>query len=475
MMKTAIVLVSLFVAIFCGVGLVMGYFGIEKLIQGESSRGFLFLVGGLAFGGFGAGVAAIMIVGLRKKAQEDARQHAHPNEPWLWRDDWAEGMVRSSTKSKAWFLWGFAFLWNIMCIPLVMFLPAEILDKQNYGALLGLLLPLVGIGLLIAAVRAAIRQRKFGNCLFRMDHIPGVLGGEVSGAILTRGESVAAAGATIQLSCVNRVRSGSGKNSSTTEHILWQQEQSRILPSPDPRGRGSLLPVRFRTPYDAKPTDSTDPDNTIFWKLVAQAEVSGVDLTTDFEIPVFMTSASSREATEERLRSEDLATVTEPFTPTPESGITILPSQGGGIEFHLSRGRECASIIPLAAFAVLWTGVVAIIIYGGAPLLFPIVFGAFDLLLLLILLFQSFAACRIAVESGELSVQTILFGFRTERRIPCSKIARISLTGSGSIKISQKDGKQVLVWWIFKRRQTADWLAEEIRKAAARWRDPESF
>jgi hypothetical protein len=473
--KTAIAVVSLFVVIFGAIGLAMGCFGVSGLIQGEIRQGFLLLSGALAFGGFGAGVLILTIVGTRRMAREEARQLAHPNEPWLWREDWAEGQVRNSTKSEAWFLWGFAVLWNSVSIPLAMFLPEEILDKHNYAALFGLLFPVVGIGVIVAAIRKSIQQRKFGSCLFRMDCVPGVLGGEVSGAILVRGEIVGDAGITIRLACINRVRSGSGKNSSTTEHILWQQEQSGVRPFPGPRGVGALLPVRFRTPCDAKPTDGTDPHNSILWRLVAQAAVPGVDFTTDFEIPVFMTPASSREATEEQLRSDELARVTEPFVPTPDSGVTVVPSPGGGMEFRLSRGQESGGSLPLAAFAAFWAGLVALIIYAGAPLLFSVIFGAIGLLLLLIVLLLSFGESRIVVESGRLSVQASLFGVRTGRAVDCSAIAKIGVTGStGSyaVNITQNDGRRVIVWWVLRRKQTADWLADEIRKAAAPWRTP---
>jgi hypothetical protein len=470
-MKTAVILGGLFGAIFCAAGLGMGYFGVSRLIQRGTSQGFPLVAAGLAFAGFGAGVLALLIVGARRTAAEETRQSAHPNEPWLWREDWAEGKVRSSTKSEAWALWGFALLWNVISAPLAMFLPAEILDKQNYAALLGALFPLVGVGLLVAAVRLTIRQRKFGTCLFRMDSVPGVLGGDVSGAILARGEIAADAGTTLQLSCVNRIRTGSGKSRSTTEHILWQHEEPGIRPTPGPTGEDSLLPVRFQVPYDAKPTDSTDPDNAILWRLSAQAAVSGVDFKADFEIPVFATSASSSEATEEHLRAEELAAEVDHPAFTPESGITVLPGQGGGTEFRLARGRESTGVVSLAGFVAIWTGVVALISYAGAPSFFQLVFGAIDLLLLLILLFVTFGECRVAVESGELSVRSTLFGLTTGRRIPCSSIARISVTDASSVSITQRDGKQLSVWWVFKRRLAAEWLADEIRKAVAPWRD----
>ena len=145
------------------------------------------------------------------------------------------------------------------------------------------------------------------------------------------------------------------------------------------------------------------------------------------------------------------------------------------MEFRLSRGQESAGNVPLAAFAAVWAGLVALIVYAGAPLVFPVVFGAIGVLLLLIVLFVSFGESRIVVESGQLSVHAMLFGVRTGRAVDCSAIARTGVTGSAgsySVSITQKDGRQVMVWWILRRKQTADWLADEIRKAAAPWRTP---
>ena len=172
----------------------------------------------------------------------------------------------------------------------------------------------------------------------------------------------------------------------------------------------------------------------------------------------------------QRLRSDDLSRVAEPLLLTPESGIAVLPSREGGREFRLSRGRESAGVMPLVAFAAFWTGVVALIIYAGAPLLFSIVFGALDLILLLIVLYLSFGECRIAVESGEMRVRSALLGLRTGIRVPCSSIAKISVTDSSTVTITRKDGKVLYVRWFFKRKQTADWLADEIRKEVAPWR-----
>jgi hypothetical protein len=63
--------------------------------------------------------------------------------------------------------------------------PKEFFDKGNKLAVLGLLFPAVGAGLLVWAVRATLRWRKFGSSTFEMTTLPGVIGGPLRGTIHT--------------------------------------------------------------------------------------------------------------------------------------------------------------------------------------------------------------------------------------------------------------------------------------------------
>lgn len=165
-----------FVAIFCAIGAGIIYGAIGTLQNGETTDAILMFIAALVFGGFGVGVFALTSVGFRSQAREASLRADHPDEPWRWRDDWAIGRIRSTGRSSAWFFWGFALLWNLISTPMLMFLPTEIIDNDNYPALLGLLFPLVGIGLIVVAVRKTIQRRKYGDCVFLMTRIPGILG-----------------------------------------------------------------------------------------------------------------------------------------------------------------------------------------------------------------------------------------------------------------------------------------------------------
>jgi hypothetical protein len=459
-----------------GVGLVYGAF--VTFQDGETSKAFLMLIAALAFGGFGLGVFALTTVGFRGQAREAALRAAHPDEPWRWRDDWATGRVRSMQKAAAWFFWGFAILWNLISTPLLIFLPAEIIEKENFPALLGLLFPLVGIGLIVVAVRKTIQRRKYGDCLFLMERVPGILGGDVTGTILIQHGLPAAETLSVRLSCIHRERRRSGKETSTYEDVLWQTEQSvvRLSPTGEEAAQGAV--VRFRVPYDASPTGEIDESNSILWKLEADAAVPGVDFSTGFEIPVFKTKASSPQMTEERLRSEDVSAGAPSIPPDDHTGVAVVLSPGGGTEFILRPREGLLGMAPAIGVVLVFAGIAALLVYADAPLIFPLVFGMFTLLIAFVVIFSAFGESRIIVEGGHVSVRNLLFGLMMGKRMSCSSITKVGVKGEVqagkrgyySITLTQGDGKSASPLQFLHEKRQADTLAEEVRKAMEPWR-----
>ena len=74
---------------------------------------------------------------------------------------------------------------------------------------------------------------------------------------------------------------GSGKNRSTSERILWTDEQQAGT------GVGDAVPVAFYIPNDCRETDSDNADNIVLWRLKVTAKEPGVDDAAQFEVPVF--------------------------------------------------------------------------------------------------------------------------------------------------------------------------------------------
>jgi hypothetical protein len=467
-----------FSAVFIAIGIGIGYGALATFNDGDTPQALIMVVAALVFGGAGLAVLLLSHAGFRAEARAEAMRAAHPDEPWLWREDWAKGSVKSSRKATVWFLWGFGILWNLICIPLVVFLPEEILEKGNMAALLGLLFPIVGIGVIIAAIRMTIQQRKYGSCEFHLDRLPGVLGGEVSGTIIVPRGVPGATAFPLRLSCIRRHTSGSGKNKSTTETVLWEAEQNLTSIMPASFDGPQRIAVRFRTPIDAQQTETIDSNTSILWKLTASADVPGVDFAADFEVPVFRTVNSSAEETEEHLRSENVA-AQPPVALTPEtSGITVGGSPAGGTEYLIGPTGKGNGVLGAIIMGLLFGGVTALIVVLDGPGFFAAIFGAVTLLIFGLMLFGMFGESRVTIEDGHVSVRNSLFSFTTGNRVRCSTVKKISVrgqtaqgnSGSFSITLTLENGTTLSPWQSVKQKRTAEWLAEEVRKAMAPWR-----
>ena len=471
------ILVYGFALIFSLVGVGIGYASLAQFDGPDTTQAWLMLLAGCAFAGFGIAVYLLGSMGIQKSERADALRASHPKEPWMWREDWAAGKSQSNAGSKAWFLWGFAILWNLISTPLVIFLPEEI-SNGNYPALLGFLFPLVGIGLLIAAVRLTVQRVKFGESEFLLDRMPGVLGGDVAGTIVLPQGVANANSFTVRLVNMHVRQVKSGKNTSTEETVLWQDERVVTHHAPVMAGMPQRIPIRFRTPYDARPTDESNASSKFIWKLTAGADVPGVDFSAEFEIPVFKTESSSAQVTEESLRSEEVAAHPPAATSPETTGVTIVPGANGGTEFIIAANGPSEGSWGAAVVFLIFVGITGLIIYFSGPGFFALIFGAIGILIAGLGVFSVYGESRIIVEDGHVSVRNILFGKMWGKRVPCNTVERIGVRGEGkkgthgncSITMTLAGGKSLSPLQSVTELQTAEWLAEQVRKAMEPWR-----
>ena len=88
---------------------------------------------------------------------------------------------------------------------------------------------------------------------------------------------------TFKLACVHRVVTGSGKHSKTTTTETWSHEDSLR----GPFAPGQSLDFACELPEDAPETDQQNFRDVYLWILTATADIPGVDLKVNFELPVF--------------------------------------------------------------------------------------------------------------------------------------------------------------------------------------------
>lgn len=464
--------VALFLLPFAGFGAFAGWQGLQRAAQGNWHEGLYFLLFAAVFGGVGFGGLAMVLLGKRKLQEQEALKARHPTEPWLWQKDWAAGRVDDAGRTGMWGAWAFATLWNLVSIPSGYLGVRAALYEGNKAGMFALLFPLVGLGLLVWAIRATLRFKDYGTSRFELSTLPGVVGHTIAGSVRIPSLVEPAEGFYTTLSCVRRVTT-QGKNGSTTESILWQEDRLiRGQPSRDPDGMATRIPIAFRLPADAQPCDASNPNDRVLWRLKVSANVPGVDYQSIFEVPVFRTAASDSPLSDDEERQTHDQVIPTDYRQPAGSRITVTKNlRGMEIFFPAARNPGAASGTTL--FTALWSGVVWFLISFKAPLLFPIVFGLFGLLLIYITLQLWFGVSRVTVNSGTVAVASGYLSPGSERTLRLGEISDISTAigmQAGStpyydVVIGLKNGQKVIAGRSVRDKREAEWLAITMRKS----------
>lgn len=241
------------------------------------------LAGSIALACGGAGFGAIWWVRFHARAVNPSEllRKANPNAPWMWREDWAAGEVRTSTRRDANRLTDIAIAWCVVTMPIMFIAPHRALRGADYSGVPSLILPLIGIVMLVWAMRMRRRVSEYGESRFVMASVPGQIGGSLVGSIhidkpLPPGEQVA-----LELACINRTTRGFWHSLTVWDRILWRADQSSISDS------AGLIAVAFMIAPDCRPTDDSNPQSRIVWRLSAMALGANTRYRAEFEVPVF--------------------------------------------------------------------------------------------------------------------------------------------------------------------------------------------
>lgn len=329
---------------------------------------FLFL-----FGGVGAG---ILIYALRSAKSTNLATISHPNEPWLANLAWQTGTIDSHSRSAMFVTWAFAAFWNLVAAPVPFLLYDEVLIKKNYLGLVGMLFPLVGVGLLVWALRRTLEWRRFGAAPVTLDPFPGAIGGHVGGTLDIRAPYDADAKFELTLTSVHSRLSGSGKNRKRSERAMWQ-DTSLALASPG--SEGTRLSFRFDVPDDLAPSDATqDSDAYNLWRLTLTADLPGIDVNRDYEIPVYPTREKSRHLSEFANRDADARQQTADDAAV--SRLVRLDFGATGRRMLYPAGRNLPSGLSALLFGFLFSGVSWFLIVHAGHIFMGGVFGFFGAL-----------------------------------------------------------------------------------------------
>ena len=465
--------VVLFLLPFAGVGAVTAVMAVQRAAARNWSEALFLALFAVTFGGVGFGGIAAALAGRRKLREQAALEAGHPESPWLWRADWASGRIIDSGRATMFAVWVFAGLWNLISVPAGFLGVRAAMQEGEPAALFALLFPLVGTGLLAWAVRLTLRYRRYGVSRLELATIPGVIGRTLAGMVRAPARMQPADGFQVTLTCVRQVTTRSGKNSSTSESIVWQDER-RVAgePSRTAAAMETHIPVAFRLPADAQPCDASDPNNRVLWRLRLLATVPGVDYESQFEVPVFRTSASDQPLSveEEQITKDPLAGA---GYQQPADSRIVVTSNRRGTEVLFPAARNPGAATSLSFFLLLWLGFIGLQMHFRAPLVFPIVTGIFGLLILIGVLDLWLQVSRVTADAGTLTWATGYLSPGRERTLHGSEIADViasigmqaGTTVYYDVAVVRKNGKKIKLGHSVRDKREAEWLAGTIKGA----------
>ena len=444
---------------------------------------------GLVFALIGAGFMFGAVYGYQKLKQNEATKAASPNSPWLWQADWATSKALSLSRNSAIGWWIGTILVSMIVVPIVTTAMPPLLRNSDPKALILIGLCVFPAILLVGALRSTIRRERYGKTYFEFNALPFSPGKHVSGQIQLRLPTSTPHGVDLQLSCVRRIITGSGKEQTTNEIVLWQGEKNVSQAALASGPLGTAIPVDFGIPQDAYETDHQQLRDQLLWLLTAKADVPGVDYSDKFEVPVFRTaggaaspapdtnfassvftsSFSSAAGTAPAFES-DSSEVPAPLHPK----VVVSTTHDGSTEFYFPAFRNPGQTLGLLLFTAVWSGIVYFLAHSKAPFFFAVVFGLVDFILIYGFFQSALGSVRIMVGAGRISCLKKVFGPGTSHEIPFSDVQSIvvgvglqgsnAMGGSYRVSLQTKSGKNFSLADNISDRQEARWIVGQIEK-----------
>jgi len=408
----------------------------------------------------------LLVVFVVRRAYVQNRERAvlrtqHPDEQWLWRRDWAS-RTATDDHGRTWgpLLWLPALMWNLISLPGVFIMWERRDDPKRY---LFAAFPIIGLLLIAAALYQTLRRRKYGVSVCRFDALPLAVGRTLHGEVESRVSDVPPNGFVVRLTCVRRVVTSSGKSTSTSERILWQEEQRVGAGAAMPNPNGVRVPFRFALPADAEVADERNPRDRVIWRLEVSADVPGIDYRGVFELPVFT-------------RVEGHTSV---FAPVVERAWEPPPAIAFGVDEH---GAERITIKPVSTafdwlfflgFVPVWYGGLYFMYRMGVPAAVAIFFGIFGGVVLYFALDKLGGRSTIAANREQLTSRRTFFGTRVLATPDIASIAAVLGDNSGSralydIEARLNDGKKVKIAKHLRSRRDAEMVASRVERALGR-------
>lgn len=215
----------------------------------------------------------------------ESRKAQFPDQPWLWRPDWADGIVVPQKTEGVATIVAYGILAGVALVAaryVAGALPPEEPLWPARGVLWGLAVLLAGAGCAAAflAVRRTLAHRVFGRVWLQLDDVPALAGDVLRGTIRADRAFGDGACASLRLVCVLRARTKAYVDGYSTN--VWEDATSAIV-------SGGVIPVEFAIPGNHPESDPDIPDRQqrCTWDLQVRVDGNAATYAGLFQVPVF--------------------------------------------------------------------------------------------------------------------------------------------------------------------------------------------
>lgn len=354
------------------------------------------------------------------------------NAPWLSKKEWANNQISSKSKLGLFILWGVALVWNLISLPIL--LDDQFLRQIPHAPekAIALLFPLVGFGLIAAGIHGILSWRKFSKTPLTLDPFPGSLGGHLGGCIDTNIPYEHAHDFKVSALCVKSYVSGSGKNRSRKEKVLWQTEGVAFTA---PSSTGTALSFRFELPSHLPESDVHKGNTYYLWRVQVACELDGADFDRQFEVPVFKGMRTS----------ETIEHGTEDFHKTVDQAheslneITRFSQIPGGMEAYYPALTRPAGGIFALLFGSVFFGIGVFLTGTDAALILPLSFTLIGAVIALFGLWDLGKSLRVTVTQSGIKSRRYFLGYPiTTKHAARETLKSISIKEGASMNSGKK-------------------------------------
>lgn len=389
------------------------------------------------------------------------------DEAMLFDKKWHSNNIRSNAKKTMLFMWGFGIVWLLISSPPIIANVDDLLrsgDALKWGV--AILFPAVGLFILYQAMKKTMEWQRFGATPLSLSPFPGSIGGEVGGTITLSQPLPKGTEFEVVLSNVYTYVSGSGKNRSTRNDILWQECQ-RVIPQTDLDG--SAISFKFAVPSSLHGSQPYDSNGHYHWTVLVESQNPNLKLARNYDIPVFQLDTAQRSEVETNIIDEG-----KPEFKNVQSTATL-----DGLELNYPMFSNLGFSLPITLIGSLFAGIGFFMMFGdmGAPMFMGIIFALIGSLFAVVGFAMLGNAYKVKVDMQGVHMDRQWFMKKWKVHFPIDQIKEIRKKKSGSsqsggrmeqffkLELVDQSGRTTTIGDNISGTQRADLLIEQIEAA----------